>query len=72
MWCLAVTISGAWIGSIMNDICICYNSHLNKPVKSLIDIVTFCICRVIDLGVMTPCEKIIDTALKEKAGTCDN
>ena len=26
--------------------------------------------RVIDLGVMTPCEKIIATALEEKAGVC--
>ena len=26
------------------------------------------IYRVIDLGVMTPCDKILDTALDEKAG----
>ena len=25
------------------------------------------VCRVIDLGVMTPCEKILQTAIKEKA-----
>ena len=25
-------------------------------------------CRVIDLGVMTPCEKILKTAIEEKAG----
>ena len=27
-----------------------------------------CNCRVIDLGVMTPCEKILETAIKENAG----
>ena len=27
-----------------------------------------CDCRVIDLGVMTPCEKILETAIKENAG----
>ena len=27
----------------------------------------FCLCRVIDLGVMTPCEKILQTAIAEKA-----
>lgn len=29
--------------------------------------VIFFVCRVIDLGVMTPCEKILQTAIKEKA-----
>jgi len=29
---------------------------------------SFSVARVIDLGVMTPCEKILQTAIDEKAG----
>ena len=31
-------------------------------------LLSFCDSRVIDLGVMTPCEKILETAIKENAG----
>lgn len=30
--------------------------------------VTYLIQRVVDLGVMTPCDKILNTALEERAG----
>ena len=30
-------------------------------------LISFCLFRVIDLGVMTPCEKILKTAIQEKA-----
>lgn len=38
--------------------------------KNIVGVVLGCNnFKVVDMGVMTPCDKIIDTALKEKAGS---
>ncbi len=42
----------------------------NKRMSSIARVYSFfcLVFRVIDLGVMTPCEKILETAIKENAG----
>ena len=77
MLCLAATITGVCVClclsvSVCVSLCLSVSVCLCVCLCACVSVCSFVmvniIYRVIDLGVMTPCDKILDTALDEKAG----
>lgn len=50
---------------------VCLNADVKQPIATRVCVfVCLCVCRVIDLGVMIPCDRILREAVQNKAGLC--